>query len=81
MISFEWAGGLLLALWPSSILMLADSEDSSFFVPFIAILLNVCYYVILTVLLFLGFRRSKIAGVFVLACIGAAYWALLAFYY
>lgn len=67
---------LLLLLWPTSILMLGDPEDSNLGLLLIAASGNVLFYGILGLLLWFGIHRSR-ATLLATALLIAGIWALL----
>lgn len=54
-----WAGTVLLAIWPSSLLMIGDPEDKSLILPIIATVLNALLYGVVGALVRFGFLYSK----------------------
>ena len=66
-----WAGNVLLAIWPTSFLMIGDPEDKSLMLPIVATVLNIALYGVVGALLRYGFFYSKpilaatIIGVFI----------------
>lgn len=54
-----WTGNLLLAIWPSSLLMIGDPEDKSVMLPIVAVVLNALLYGIVGALIRYGFLYSK----------------------
>lgn len=55
---------VIVALWPASVLMIADPRDETWQIPAISAVLNGLYYAAIGLLVWLGWRRNKV------------YWAL-----
>src|SRR4051812_10712877 len=53
-----WVETTKLMLWPSSILMLADPEDTSVALPVLSVALNAGLYALVGWLLWIGLSRS-----------------------
>jgi len=75
------ADGLLLMLWPSSILLLGDPNDTSMVIPIVSVALNVVLYGILGGLLWLGLKRSKVVLAATVAAVSLGWYGLLTLYY
>ena len=54
-----WIGNGLLAIWPSSLLMIGDPEDKSLVLPIMATILNALLYGIVGALVRYGLLYSK----------------------
>jgi hypothetical protein len=73
----SWLGRLLLAIWPSWLLMLADPDDKSLILPIVSATLNAGTYGLLGALLWVGFRRSRAVLAVTLAAVLAGWYVLL----
>ena len=54
-----WVSNVLLAIWPSSLLMIGDPEDKSLMLPVVATGLNALLYGVVGALIRYGFLYSK----------------------
>ena len=81
LMSAAWMGGLLLVLWPSSILMLGDPRDTSVILPVLSLSLNVVLYGILGVLFWIGLKRVRTVLIVTVALLLLGWYGLLKFYY
>ena len=68
---------VILALWPSSILLMADPEGRSISIPLFAISANVVLYAVVGWSVWVGLNRRSILFIFVAACLLAAGYYLL----
>jgi hypothetical protein len=67
-VNSTWFSNVLLFLWPSSVLLIADPEDTNFGLRFVSILVNVGFYGLLGYFAWLARSASKL-WYFVLAII------------
>lgn len=72
-----WTDHLLLAFWPSSILLLADPKETSVLLPIVTTGLNAVLYGILGVLFWIGLKRSKAVLAVTLAALSLGWYGLL----
>ncbi|MBE2241565.1 MAG: hypothetical protein IAE86_02340 [Burkholderiaceae bacterium] len=68
---------LLLLLCPSSLLMMMDAEDKSYWLPVITIALNALLYAILGWLFWIGIKRSRIVLIGTAAVVLVGWYGLL----
>jgi hypothetical protein len=72
-----WMESAMLAVWPSSLLLMADPEGQSVWPPIISVALNVVLYAILGWLFWIGIKRSPIVLVGTAAAILVGWYGLL----
>ena len=72
---------VILALWPSSIILMADPKEQSITIPLLAISANIVLYGVIGWLVWLGLSRRCILLPIVGACLLAAgYYSLFRWY-
>lgn len=73
-----WVGDVVLLLWPSSILLLGDPNETSVVVlPIVSTIANAVLYGIIGALLWIGLKRSKAVLAVTVAAILAGWYGLL----
>lgn len=71
---------VLLAIWPSSVLLMADPEGKSLLLPILSLLANVALYGVVGLLVWLGLRRHRAFLAVVAAGIGLGWYVLFGWY-
>lgn len=71
---------VLLAIWPSWILLLADPEEKSVAIPVVSVVVNAALYGIVGWLLWFGFYRHRTVLGLVIAAIAGGWFFLLSWY-
>lgn len=71
---------VLLAVWPSSVLLMADPEGKSFLIRFLSLLVNGALYGAMGWLVWLGLHRHRAILAVALAVAAAGWWLLFGWY-